>query len=130
MAVDYNSIGSINMALVLALQNRAEHAAGFPVSEYLHDKAYNYDLSFGLVGIATKRSLPGTYVGVKYYCYDKKNGIDMKKRIVHIFDPKNPGSPQTFYRLIHTAGRPGLRDNSYSSCDLITGIPQGPAPAL
>ena len=122
MAVKFDQIGAINMELVLALKNGVDHAAGYPVSDYLHDKAYNYDLSYGLNGIASKRQLAGTYVGVKYYCYDR-NGIDMKKRIVHIHDRLNAGSPQTFYRLIHTGASPGLRDNSYSSCDLITDIP-------
>jgi hypothetical protein len=110
------------MALVLALKNGDEWAAGYPISDYLHDKSYNYDLSYGLHAIATKRQLPGSYVGTKYYCYDR-NGIDMKKRIVHIHDHVNPQAPQTFYRLIHTAASPNLRDNSYSACDLITDIP-------
>jgi hypothetical protein len=47
----------------------------------------------------------------------------MAKRIVHIHDPLNPGSPETFYRLIHTSAKPGLNDNSYSTCDQITDIP-------
>jgi hypothetical protein len=122
MAIDFNQIGSINMDLVLALKNGETHAAGFPVSDYLHDKAYNYDLSYGLHGIANKRALSGTYVGVKYYCYNAQ-GINMKKRLVHIYDPKNADNPQTFYILVHTAGQPGLRDNSYSNCDLVTNIP-------
>ena len=122
MAVKFDQIGSVNMALVLALKRGEDHAAGYPISEYLHDKAYNYDLSYGLQAIATKRLLSGTYTGKKYYCYDK-NGIDMKKRIVHIHDSENPRSPQTFYRLVHTSGAPGLRDNSYGQCDLITDIP-------
>ena len=122
MAVKFDQIGAVNMALVLALKNGEDHAAGYPVSDYLHDKAYNYDLSYGLQAILTKRLLEGTYVGKKYYCYDR-NGIDMKKRIVHIYDSQNAKAAQTFYRLIHTAGAPGLRDNSYSNCDLITDIP-------
>lgn len=122
MAVKFDQIGATNMALVLALKNGEDHAAGFPVSDYLHDKSYNYDLSYGLNGISSKRQLSGTYVGTKYYCYDK-SGIDMKKRIVHIYDRLNPNAAQTFYRLVHTGAAPGLRDNSYSACDLITDIP-------
>lgn len=122
MAVKFDQIGAINMALVLALKTGKDHAAGYPVSDYLHDKAYNYDLSYGLQAILTKRLLPGSYVGTKYYCYDR-NGIDMRKRIVHVHDPQNPRAAQSFYRLIHTSAEPGLRDNSYNQCDLITDIP-------
>jgi hypothetical protein len=122
MAVKFDQIGSINMELVLALKNGKDHAAGYPVSDYLHDKSYNYDLSYGLHAIWNKRLLPGTYVGTKYYCFTKF-GIDMAKRIVHIHDLQNAGAAQTFYRLIHTSASPGLRDNSYSKCDLITDIP-------
>ena len=122
MAVKFDQIGAVNMALVLALKNGATHAAGYPISDYLHNKAYNYDLSYGLHAVLNKRLLPGSYVGTKYYCFTAY-GIDMKKRIVHIHDPLNPGSPVTFYRLIHTSSSPGLSDNSYSQCDLITDIP-------
>ena len=122
MSVMYTEIGALNMALVAALKKGLPTASGYPISDYLHDKTYNYDLSFGLMAIAGNRMLSGTYIGIKYYCYNKE-GRDMAKRIVHIKDPKNPGSPQSFYRLIHTAAAPGLRDNSYGACDLITNIP-------
>jgi hypothetical protein len=122
MPVKFSQIGEVNKELVLALKNGESHAWGYPVSDYLHDKAYNYDLSFGLYGINNKKTLSGTYVGTKYYCFTK-DGIDMKKRIVHIHDRLNPTAAQTFYRLIHTAAEPDLRDNSYCQCDLITDIP-------
>ncbi len=122
MPVSFSQIGQVNQTLVLALKNKQPLASGYPISDYLHDKAYNYDLSFGVYGIVNKKPLSGTYVGTKYYCY-KGNERDMAKRIVHIHDPKNPGSPESFYRLIHTAAEPGLQDNSYSYCDLITDIP-------
>ena len=47
----------------------------------------------------------------------------MKKRIVHIYDKDDRLKTQKFYRLIHTAGNPGLRDNSYSNCEEIIEIP-------
>jgi hypothetical protein len=122
MAVKYNQIGITNMALVLALKNGYASASGYPISDYKHPGGYNYDLSFGMYGINQKKALPGSYVGTKYYCFNS-GGIDMAKRIVHIHDPLNPGSAETFYRLIHTSASPGLRDNSYSTCDLITDIP-------
>ena len=122
MAVKFDQIGSINMALVLALKNGKDHAAGRPISDYQHAQSYNYDLSYGLNAIYSKRQLEGSYVGTKYYCYTKTE-IDMKKRIVHIRDTKDSSNPQYFYRLIHTAANPGLRDNSYNQCDLITDIP-------
>lgn len=123
MPVKFDQIGKVNQALVLAIKNGDTHAMGYPLTEYQHDTAFNYDLSFGVYGINTKKPLSGTYVGVKYYCYKSVSEIDMAKRIVHIYDRLNPGSPQTFYRLIHTPGDPGLRDNSYNQCDLITDIP-------
>lgn len=122
MSVKFSQIGAVNQALVLAIKNKQELASGYPISDYLHDKAYNYDLSFGVYGINNKKLLSGSYVGTKYYCWTK-DGIDMAKRIVHIHDRLNPASPQTFYRLIHTSAQPGLQDNSYSHCDEITDIP-------
>jgi hypothetical protein len=122
MAVKLDLIGMYNKALVLALKNGDSSASGYPISDYLHPDGYNYDLSYGMYGINSKKALPGSYVGTKYYCFNR-DGIDMAKRIVHIHDPKNPGSAETFYRLIHTSAAPGLRDNSYSTCDLITDIP-------
>jgi hypothetical protein len=123
MAVKLDQIGIYNKALVLALKNKDASASGYPISDYRHPQSYNYDLSYGMYGINTKKALPGSYVGIKYYCYNRDNTIDMAKRIVHIYDRLNPGSPETFYRLIHTSARPDLRDNSYSTCDLITDIP-------
>jgi hypothetical protein len=122
MPVDFNQIGATNMALVLALKNGIAHASGYPVTDYLHPEAYNYDLSYGLHAIANRRYLTGSYTGTKYYCHDGFDW-DMKKRIVHIHDPLHPASPQTFYRLIHTGGPQGARDNSYGQCDLIANIP-------
>jgi hypothetical protein len=128
VTVKLNEVGSINKDLILALKKRAAgdhestHAAGFPISEYLHEALFNYDLSYGVHGITTKKALPIELVGTKYYCYTK-NGRDMAKRIVHIHNPKDAKAPQKFYRLIHTAGTPGLRDNSYSKCEEITDIP-------
>lgn len=122
VTVKLNEVGSINKDLILALKNGETHAAGYPVSEYLHEALFNYDLSYGVHGIATKKALPTGFVGTKYYCYTKQ-GRDMAKRIVHIHNPKDPKAPQKFYRLIHTAGAPGLRDNSYSTCEEIVDIP-------
>lgn len=123
MPVKFDQIGKVNQALVIAIKNGDTHVMGYALSEYQHDTAFNYDLSFGVYGIVNKKPLAGTYVGTKYYCYKSVSEIDMAKRIVHIHDRLDSSSPQTFYRLIHTSGQPGLRDNSYSHCDLITDIP-------
>ncbi len=120
--VKLNEIGSINRDLVLALKNGEKDAAGYPVSEYLHEALFNYDLSYGVHGITNKKALQGGYIGTKYYCYNKM-GRDMAKRIVHIHNPRDRNAPQKFYRLTHTAGAPGLRDNSYGSCEEIVDIP-------
>ncbi|MGI8771265.1 MAG: hypothetical protein ACR2JE_07500 [Acidobacteriaceae bacterium] len=121
--IKLNEIGLINKDLVLALNNGEKEAAGYPISEYLHEALFNYDLSYGVHGITTKKALQDGYVGTKYYCY-KKMDRDMAKRIVHIHKPKDPKAPQKFYRLTHTAGAPGLRDNSYGNCEEIVGVPE------
>jgi len=124
MAVHIDQIGKYNAQLVIDLKAGNTHSSGLLMSEWLHDKAYNYDLSYGVMACGNNsKLLQGKYVGVKYYCSDRNLDFDMAKRIVHIYDRDNVAGTQKFYRLIHTPGAPGLRDNSYSSCDEITNIP-------
>jgi hypothetical protein len=64
-----------------------------------------------------KRMLPGTKLGVKYYCADRNFEWDMKRRIVHIYDPQDTNARAEFYLLTHSDGP--VRDNSYKMCQTI-----------
>ena len=119
MPISIDNIGKYNKQLVLDLIAGNDTSSGAAISEWRHAQSYNYDLSYGIAGINSKRSLPGKKVGVKYYCADSSFNWDMAKRIVHIYDPTDSSVPAEFYRLIHTPGDPGLRDNSYSQCERI-----------
>jgi hypothetical protein len=123
MAVDVTQIGLVNMQLVLDLAQDRGYSSGYPIEQFEHAQDYNYDLSYG-VSLHLSHRLQGRYVGKKYYCYRDLVNIDMQKRIVHIFDQDNKKTTQKFYRLIHTAAKPGLNDNSYDRIDEITNIDQ------
>ncbi len=124
MAVHVDQIGKYNKQLVLDLKAGNGESSGVSITEWRHPQAYNYDLSYGVMACGNNsKRLQGRFVGIKYYCADKSFEWDMSKRIVHIYDQDNKAATQQFYRLIHTSGSPGLTDNSYSNCDLITNIP-------
>lgn len=124
MAIDINNIGKYNKQLVIDLKAGKLFSSNTRISEWVHAKSYNYDLSYGVMACGDSgKSLKGKYIGVKYYCANRDFGWDMGKPIVHIYDRDNRVGTQKFYRLIHTSSKPGLHDNSYSSCDEITGIP-------
>ena len=124
MAVHVDQIGKYNKALVTDLKAGNTHTSGTLITEWVHAQSYNYDLSYGVMACGNNsKRLSGKWVGVKYYCADRDFNWDMAKRIVHIYDRDNKVATQKFYRLIHTKGDPGLRDNSYSQCDEITNIP-------
>ena len=124
MAIHVDQIGKYNKQLVIDLKAGKVETSGTLITKWEHDTAYNYDLSYGVMacGNASKR-LPGKWVGKKYYCADKDFEWDMGKRIVHIYNPDEKATTQKFYRLVHTPGASGLRDNSYNQCDEITNIP-------
>jgi hypothetical protein len=119
MPVQINQLGAVNMQLVLDLAQGNSQSSGYAISDFVHDKSYNYDLSFGVHH--KDKPLRDARIGVKYYCYSTLAAIDMKKRIVHIYNPHNRRGTQKFYRLIHTSASPGLRDNSYSTVEEIVG---------
>ena len=126
--IDYNSIGKFNQGLVKSLKDGAATIDAMTkyanVSDWVHAQAYNYDLSYGVMACGNNaKTLPGKFVGIKYYCIDKSMDYDMKKRIVHIFDRDNKTKTQKFYRLTHTPGKEGARDNSYCNCEEIINIP-------
>lgn len=123
MAVDINQIGKYNKQLILDLKAGRMSSSGYPISDWQHESSYNYDLSYGVMacGNSSKR-LQGTLIGKKYYCATSDFEWDMAKRIVHIYDPKNSSTAHKFYRLIHTKGKPGCYLNTYSTCELVTGI--------
>ena len=124
MSVDIDSIGKYNKQLVIDLKAGNSHTSGTLISKWVHAQSYNYDLSYGVMACGNPgKSLKGRYIGVKYYCSKRNFDWDYAKRIVHIFDQDNKKGTQKFYRLIHTKAARGLRDNSYSQCDVITGIP-------
>ena len=124
MSVNIDQIGYYNRQLVIDLKAGNIETSGTLVSEWLHEQSYNYDLSYGVMACGNpNKRLQGRWVGRKYYCATREFEWDMAKRIVHIYDLDNRVGTQKFYRLIHTAAQPGLRDNSYSQCDEITNIP-------
>jgi hypothetical protein len=123
MAVKIDEIGKHNKQLVLDLKDGKDKSNGYPITDWCHEKSYNYDLSFGVMACGnSSKQLKGTFVGVKYYCADAEMNWDMAKRIVHVYDTKNKAGTQKFYRLIHTKGKPGAYLNTYSACDEITGV--------
>jgi hypothetical protein len=126
--VKYSEIGTFNQSLVRALKSGSSSIDGMTqyanVGDWVHADGYDYDLSYGVMACGnTSKRLPPKYVGVKYYCIDKSMEYDMKKRVVHIYNKDDRLTTQKFYRLIHTAGRADLRDNSYSNCEEIIEIP-------
>lgn len=124
MAIHIDSIGKYNKQLVIDLKAGKIYTSGTLISEWVHAKSYNYDLSYGVMACGDSgKTLKGKYIGVKYYCAKRDFSWDMAKRIVHIYDRDNKLGTQKFYRLIHTSAPVGLRDNSYSQCDEVTNIP-------
>lgn len=115
--IKIDQIGKYNKQLVLDLLAGNSTSSGHPIEEWRHDQSYNYDLSFGIAGVHAKRMLPGTKVGIKYYCATRDFEWDMKRRIVHIYDRNDKNVPAEFYLLTHTDGP--VRDNSYSKCETI-----------
>jgi hypothetical protein len=126
--VKWNIIGSLNQQLVLDLRAGKGLSSGYPVDQeppagWLHGP-FEYDIKgYGLYGYVNKKRLETGSYATKYYCFGR-DGIDMKKRIVHVYslDGANRKTNHHFYRLIHTNGNPGARDNSYQSCEHIIEI--------
>ncbi|WP_172204570.1 hypothetical protein [Niveibacterium sp. COAC-50] len=126
--VKWNQIGSMNQQLVLDLRDGKARSSDYPLDKvppagWFHS-GFDYDVKgFGLYAYQNKRRLPNGWWGAKYYCFNA-NGIDMKKRIVHIYKLGEGGvkSDHHFYRLIHTSGNPGAYDNNYSTCEEIVDI--------
>lgn len=113
--IGIDTIGMYNRELVIELARGSKDFSGSLIEDFKHAQLYNYDSS-GM-------PLSDSRVGVKYYCTSDGKTWDMKKRIVHVLDSKSPNNraKMQFYRLIHTSAAPGLRDNSYQSCEEITG---------
>ena len=89
--------------------------SGTLIQDFAHPQSYDFDIS--------GERLTGTKVGAKYYCITSEKEKDMKKRIVHVYDHKDPTNRKKmqFYRLTHTNGKPGMYDNQYQSAEEITG---------
>jgi hypothetical protein len=115
--IQIDQIGKYNKQLVLDLLAGNSASSDAPIEEWRHTQSYNYDLSFGVAAIHAKRMLPGTKVGVKYYCATRDFEWDMKRRIVHVYDRLNANVRSEFYLLTHSDGP--VRDNSYSMCQTI-----------
>jgi hypothetical protein len=123
--IDIDKIGRCNKQLVMDIVDRKTMSMGYPINEirknggWKHENNYNYDLAYGISGISTGTPLPGTTVGIKYYCAKVNGGkvdYDMAKRIVYVHDPENPTFRPKVYILYHLQAKQGLCDNSYSEC--------------
>lgn len=121
--VSIDLIGKYNKQLIVDIKAGKTVSSDFSIAEqWQHAQGYNYDLSYGIAGINTKRLWPGTIVGTKYYCVSSDGQWDYKKRIVYVHDPKNSAFVVRFFRLIHTPmHKSGTFTNDYAECDEITG---------
>lgn len=126
--VQWSQIGTLNKQLVLDLIANNVRSSGYLIDDpkgWLHG-SFEYDIrEYALKSYTDKKQLPLGWYGTKYYCYNT-GGIDMKKRIVVIFEKDGSAlrkaSTAKYFRLIHTEGKPGVYTNDYQSIDEITDI--------
>lgn len=128
--VKWSEIGTLNKQLILDLKAKRTSSGGYPIDQappagWLHG-GFEYDIrNYGVYNYQTKVKLPKDWYGVKYYCFNNA-GIDMKKRIVMIFEKTGTNERNTdtahYFRLIHTGGKPGAYNNDYASIDEIIEI--------
>jgi len=126
--VKWSQIGTLNKQLVLDLVANNVRSSGYLIDDtngWLHG-SFEYDIrAYPLKSYSDKKKLPLGWYGTKYYCYNQQ-GIDMKKRIVMIFEKDDTGvrksSTAKYFRMTHTEGKPGAYTNDYQAIDEITDI--------